>query len=126
MKTKSTLKDVSLSSLIEHSIFDVDKLKELKGNLSRFNLQESEIPQFIEVFLKYLEAIFNSLKDDLSFYVENYWKSQQLEEFANEDAKYIDNDLTENKLKKQIRERDELLIKLRERITQIHDKILSK
>lgn len=123
MNNLTELKITCLSNIVEDSLFDVKKLKELKKKLHRLPLQEEEISRIIKQIVKYLAEAYDSLEKRLPFYIENYWKSKDLSEFADNAEKPQEINLSTGSLEKKIRERDELLLSLKKRITEIYKKL---
>lgn len=127
MTTQSELKNETLFSIVERSVFNLDKLKEFKKMMLEFDLPESEIPRIMEATLMYLDKVFRSLEKNLPFYIEHFWTSEELNDYGNKEE---DDDVEIKEIKEsfrqQLRERDELLVQLKERITKIHKKIISE
>ena len=113
-----------LSTILEKCIFDVKELKALKHKAIKMGIPESDGSKFTEVLLTYLTKVLKVSVGEISFYFDNWLVERKLNEFAKEGNK--SGKKTEaskgihEELKQQVRERDELLITLKERIAHIH------
>jgi hypothetical protein len=99
-------------------------------------IPEQNITEYTQALLTYLTDSFNTLTEELPDYFNTFWTTLQLEEYARQgdDNEQIKTEKGNDKMnakedelpkefKEQLRERDELLLTLKERIARIHARI---
>ena len=123
-KVNKNVDESGISTILEKCIFNVKELKALKQTAIRMGIPESDGPKFTEILLTYLTKVLKVSVGEISFYFDNWLVEKKLKEYAKEGnnggketeaSKGI-----HQKLEQQVRERDELLITLKERIARIH------
>lgn len=131
-KAKKEIELKGLSNIIEDCIFDIAKLKELKNLALKLGIPENDISQYTEQLLKYLTGTLKALEEHIPFYFKSCWTAENIDNYASQDnSTEKQNPNTEadkiasEELKQKIKERDRLLLTLKERIARIHAHISS-
>jgi len=116
----------ALDNVLEHQIFNETNLKMLKKKLKELATEKSNEKEIFTLFIKYLVKIFKGLSENLPFYLDQILMKQEIEDFSEGKIPLKKNNEEYTELKSQLREKDEFLEQMAEKIQRIYTKITTE
>jgi hypothetical protein len=134
MNTSETINRKLLNDLLEKTLFNVPKLKQLKQLSREYGIPDEKISEYMKHILRYLGDIFEDQKERLPPFIYKIFiqteldsfSSQKRESFAQKNHTSEDYNIQITELEESLHQRDSLLERLAKRINSIHTNIVKR